>query len=122
MVKIETLLDTKPDEIAKESQFVLKCDHGKCWKLAQYNIHNKMYWVVAMEAAIIAGQRTSAAGASLKRMYNKHRVHMTRKAQLGISEAEERTRLNRLTYGSNNKEQPTGLFCSQAAIKPLSRC
>ena len=49
MVKVETLLDTRPDEVPKESQFLLEFNHGK---LSQSNIHNKTYWVVAIETAI----------------------------------------------------------------------
>ena len=37
IVKIETLLDTRPDEIPKDSQFYLDFDHGK---LEQSNIHD----------------------------------------------------------------------------------
>ena len=52
IVKIKTLLDTRPDEVPKESQFLLEFDHTN---LAQSNLHDKTYWVVAMEASIKAG-------------------------------------------------------------------
>ena len=51
MVKIKTLLGTRPNEIPQESQFLLEFDHGK---LTQFDIHDKTSWVVAMEASIIA--------------------------------------------------------------------
>ena len=95
MVKIKTLLDTRSDEI----QFLLEFDHGK---LARSNIHDNMYWVVAMEAAIIADQRIAATGARGRRMHNKHRKNMTRRASLRAPEAEERIHLDRFTYRSNN--------------------
>ena len=70
MIKIETLLNTRPGEIPKESQFLLDCDH---WKLAQSNIHDKAYWVVTMEAGIILNRaKNAAAGARLRRFHNKH--------------------------------------------------
>ena len=40
MVKIETVLNIRPEETPKESQFLLEFDHGK---LAQSNMHNKTY-------------------------------------------------------------------------------
>ena len=117
IVKIKTLLDTRPDEIPKDSQFLLKFVHGK---LARSNIHDKTYWIVATEAVIIAGQRTSVTGTRRRRMYNKHRMHMTRRARLGLPEAEEIIRLDIFTYGSNNGEQPTGSFRREAVTKLLS--
>ena len=118
MVKIETLLDTRPDEIPNYSQFFLEFDHEK---LARSNIHDKTYWVVATEAEITAGQRTATTGARRRRVHNKYRMNMTTRARLRIPEAEERTGLRRSTYGFNNGERPTGPFHNQAVIKPLSR-
>ena len=37
MVKIDTLLDTRPGKVPKESKFFLEFDHGK---LAQSNMHD----------------------------------------------------------------------------------
>ena len=82
-------------------QFLLEFSHGK---LAQPNIHDKTYWVVSMEVAIIPGQRIAATRARRRRMHNKHQSNMTRRARLGIPEAEERIRLDRFTYGSINGE------------------
>ena len=66
MVKIETLLDTRPDEVPTESKFLLEFDHGK---LARSNMHNQTYWVVAIEAAIKAGKRTATIGARRRRVH-----------------------------------------------------
>ena len=118
MVKIENLLETRPDEVPTESKFLLEFDHGK---LARSNIHDQTYWVVAMEAAIKAGTRTATTGARRKRAHRKHRMKMSRRARLGITEAEERIRLGELACGSINREQPKRLFRNQNAIKPLSR-
>ena len=117
IVKIETLLDTRPDEVPTERKFLLEFDHVK---LSQSNIHDKTYWVVAMEAVIRAGQRTAATGARRRRIHNKHRMTMTRGARLGIPETEERIRLDGFAYGSINGEQSTGSIRRQTATKPLS--
>ena len=74
MVNIETLQDTQPDEIPKDSQFLLEFDHRK---LAQSNIHDKAYWVVTMEAAIIAGQRTANTGARHRRKTQENKQQTT---------------------------------------------
>ena len=73
MVKIETLLNTRPNEIPEDSQYLLEFDHGR---LERSNIHRKTHWVVAMEAAIIAGKRTATAGARRRRVYNTRRMHI----------------------------------------------
>ena len=77
MVKIKTLLDTRPDKIPKDSQFLREFDHEK---RERSNIHDKMYCVVAMEALIIAGERTAADGARHRRFHNKSLLYMTRRA------------------------------------------
>ena len=99
MVKIETLLNTRPGEVPKESQFLLEFDHGN---FAQSNPRDKTYWAVTMEAAIKAGQRTAITGARRRRVHEKHRMNMSRRARLGIPETEEIIRLDGLTYGSIN--------------------
>ena len=66
MVKIETLLDTRPDEMPVESKFLLELDHGK---LAQSNMHHQTYWVVATETAIKEGKRTANTGAIHRRVH-----------------------------------------------------
>ena len=58
MVNIETLMDVRPGEIPEDIQFLLESDYGK---LERSNIHDRIYWVISMEAAIKAGQRTAAA-------------------------------------------------------------
>ena len=119
MVKVENLLETRPDEVPTESKLLLEFDHGK---LARSSIHDQTYWVVAMEAAIKAGTRTATTGVRRKRAHRKHRMKMSRRARLGITEAEEIIRLDELACGYINGEQPKVLFHNQNAIKPLSRC
>ena len=118
MVKIETLLDTRPDEVSMESKFLLEFDHGR---VARSNMHNQTYWVVATGAVIKAGNRTDITGGRRKRVHKKHRMNMSRRARLGIPKVEESILLDELAYGSINEEQPSGLFRRQTAIKPLSR-
>ena len=46
MVKIEPLMDTRPDKIPEDSKFPLEFDHDE---VCRSNIHDKTYWVVAMK-------------------------------------------------------------------------
>ena len=43
---------------------------------------------MAIKAVLIAGKRIAATGAKHRRLYNKHRMNMTRRERLGIPEAE----------------------------------
>ena len=72
--------------------------------MERFNIHDKTYWVVAIKAAIIAGQRTAVAGVRGRRLHNKREMYMTRRARLDILEVEERIGLDRYTYIANNKQ------------------
>ena len=49
MERIDQLGETNVDEVPEGSRFLLKMDYDN---LMKSNIHNKTYWVVAMEAAI----------------------------------------------------------------------
>ena len=82
VAKIKTLLDTRPDEVPTESKFLLEFDHGK---LAQSNVHDETYWVVAIEAAIKRGKTTATTGTRHRRAHKKHIMNMSRRARLGIT-------------------------------------
>ena len=97
MVKIETFLDTRPDEVPTESNFILGFYHGK---MARSNMHNQICWVVAMEAAIKAGKS---------------------KTWIKYMKQRKKVALMDFACGSINGEQPIGLFRRQTAIKPISR-
>ena len=59
MIKIEIPPDSRPDKIPEDSIFVLKFDHDK---LCRYNTRDEIYWVVAMEATILAAQKNNSWG------------------------------------------------------------
>ena len=78
LVKTESLLDTRPDKVPAESNFLLELDHEK---LSQSNINDQIYWVVAMEAVIKMGMRTTTTGTRGNRARRKHRMKMSRRAR-----------------------------------------
>ena len=111
-------MDTRSDKIPVNRKVLLEFNHGK---LCRSNIYDKTHWVVAMEAAIIAGYRTAATGARQQILLNMRQMYTTRGARLGISEVEDHICLDRYSYVSVNKEQLVELFCSHAVFTPLSR-
>ena len=74
------------NEVLKESEFRLEFDHGK---VGQSNTHDKICCVVTMEAATKTGQRTGTIDGRHRRVHKKHIMNMSRRARLGIPEAEE---------------------------------
>ena len=55
MIKIETLLDTRPDKISEDSKFLLEFDHEN---LCSSNIHDKTYYVLVIQPVHVVGHRT----------------------------------------------------------------
>ena len=91
MVKIENLLETRPDEVPTGSKILLEFDHGK---LAQSNMQDETYWAMSTEAAIKAGKRTANTGARHRRVHKKHRMSISRRTRLRIMESEEIIRID----------------------------
>ena len=63
MVRIENLAKTSPEEILNDSKFLLEFDYDRLFKS---NVHDQTYWMVAMEAVVVAGQRRAQCGAEKK--------------------------------------------------------
>lgn len=61
LAKIEQLIDTPPEEVAEESRFLLEFDFNR---LFQSGTKGQEYWVIAMQAAIVAGRRRAKRGTS----------------------------------------------------------
>ena len=50
---IEELAETPPEDIPKESKFLLKINYGD---LTKSHIESQQYWIIALQAAITAGR------------------------------------------------------------------
>ena len=85
MTKIDQLGQTSVNEIPEGSRFLLEMDYDN---LMKSNIHNKTYWVVAMKAAIKAGQRRANRGARDRAQF-KHCQQRSRKEKLRVIDVEE---------------------------------
>ena len=62
---IEELAKTPPEEVPKESKFLLEMNFSK---LTKSHIKNQQYWIIAFQAAITAGRGTAATGRRAKRI------------------------------------------------------
>ena len=85
MERIDQLGETNVDEIPEGSRFLLEMDYDN---LMKSNSHNKAYWVVAMEAAIKAGQRKANRGVRSRTQLKRCQQRSTRE-RLGVIDVEE---------------------------------
>ena len=83
MGRIENLWETNVDDIPEDSRFLLEMNYDS---LMQSDIHNKTYWVVTTEAAILAGKRRAARGIRKRTQRSKRPLKSTN-ARLGIIDA-----------------------------------
>jgi hypothetical protein len=64
-VTIKQLAETSPDNIPEGSRFLLEINFGN---LTRSHIENQQYWIIALQAAVTAGQQIAAAGRRAKRI------------------------------------------------------
>ena len=64
------------------------------YNLMKTNIHNKTYWVVAMEAVIKAGQRTTNRGVRSRTQLKRRQKRSTRE-RLRVIDVEEEIKSDR---------------------------
>jgi hypothetical protein len=90
---IKELTDTAPEEVPKESKFLLKINFGD---LTKSHIENQQYWVIAIQAAIPAGQRKSAAGGRAKGIRHKVNLKTPSRTKLRITAVEVQIRRDQM--------------------------
>ena len=82
---IEKLWGTDIDDVPEKNRFLLELDFDQ---LMQSGICNKTYWVVALEAVIVAGQRRAVCNIQERTQLSKRSLKST-KARLGIIDTEK---------------------------------
>jgi hypothetical protein len=82
---IEELAETPLEEIPKESKFLLEINFGK---LTKSHIKSQQYWIIALQAAITAGQCSAAAGGQAKCIRHKVNLKLPSRTKLGIMAVE----------------------------------
>ena len=117
MVKIDTMRETEADDVPESSKFLLEMDYDK---LMSSDIHNKTYWVVAMEAAIKSGQRKANRGIRQRTQLSKRPLKSTRE-RLKIIEAEKEIHSICWAYTAIRRGRATGPSHSQAVINTPSK-
>ena len=108
---IEELAEMPPEDIPKESKFLLEINYGD---LTKSHIESQQYWIIALQAAITAGHRSAAAGSRARRI--RHRVNrkLPSRSKLGITAVERQIRhdcmhltANDITPFPGNETEPS---------------
>ena len=100
----------------KNSRFLLNIDYDK---LIQSGIHNKTYWVVATEAAIVVGKRGAATGIRKRTQHSKHPLKSPR-ARLGITDVDKEIQSYDLAYTAIGRGRTKDPFRSSDEINTPS--
>jgi hypothetical protein len=82
-----------PEEVPKESKFLLEINFGD---LTKSYIKNQQYWVIAIQAVITAGQRKAAAGGRAKCIRHKVNLKTPSRTKLGITAVEVQIRQDQM--------------------------
>ena len=117
MVKIDQLRETDIDDIPESSRFLLEMDYDN---LMKSNIHNKMYWVVATEAAIKAGQRRANSDVRSRTQLKRRQQRPTRE-RLGVIDVEKKIKSDRRACTAIRRGGATGSSHSNAVISTPSK-
>ena len=117
MERIDQLGETTVEEDPEGSRFLLEMDYDN---LMKSNIHNKTYWVVAMEAAIKAGQRKANRGARGRAQFKRRQQKSTRK-RLRVIDVEKGIESDRRACTAFRREGAEGSFHSNAVIPTPSK-
>jgi hypothetical protein len=88
-VTIEELAETSPEDVPEESKFLLEINFGD---LTKSRIESQQYWIIAIQAAITAGQRSQAAGSRTRRIRHNVNRKLPSRSKLGITTVERQIR------------------------------
>ncbi len=101
---IEELAEIPPKETPKESKFLLEINFGK---LTKSHIENQQYWIIALQAAITAGQHFAAAGGQAKCIRHKVNLKLPSRTRLGITAVEMQIQQDQMhTPARNDTHSP----------------
>ena len=117
MEKIDQLSETDVDDVSEVSRFLLEIDYDN---LMKSNIHNKTYWVAAMEIAIKAGQRKASRGIRSRTQLKRRQQRSTRE-RLRIIDVEKEIDSDCRACTAIRKEGARGSFHSNAVIGTPSK-
>ncbi len=82
---IDELAETPLEEVPADSRFLLEINFGN---LNRSHIENQQYWIVAIQAAISAGQKSRAEGRRVRRVRSNVNRKLPSRTKLGITKVE----------------------------------
>ena len=89
MQQINVLSDLAPEEVPKDSRFLLEINFSE---LSSYHLETQKYWMLAVDAALKAKALESARGARAKRVQRKLNTKIPNRKKLGIAIVEQQIR------------------------------
>ena len=111
--KIETLAHTMPEDVPQDSKFLLEFDFNK---LVRGSTDTQEYWVVAIEAAKVAGSRIRHQGRRERRREARRVGKMSRGKRLRLGELDRMVRSDFAYAGGLRQEQRVGHLVGQQSI------
>jgi hypothetical protein len=119
--EIESLADLSPDEVPETSRFLLEINFTE---LTRSHIETQKYWVLAVNATILAVRKERARGAKAKRTRARLNRKIPSRTKLGITAVERQIRSDRMhacsdkNWSQDTHLQPTILPFTTKCIHP----
>ena len=91
--QINVLSEVAPEEVPKDSQFLLEINFSK---LSTFHLNTQTNWTLAMDAALKAKALESARGARAKWIRRRLNTKIPSRMKLGITSVEQQIRQDRM--------------------------
>jgi hypothetical protein len=112
MKEMESLADLAPDEVPEASRFLLEINFTE---LSKFHVETQKYWILAVNAALIAQNRERARGARAKRIRGKVNAKILSRKKLGMVAIEHQIRKDGMHQSPNPND--TTSHHTQASIE-----
>ena len=113
LMKIEDLAHTMPEDLPEDSKFLLEFDFNK---LVRASTDTQEYWVVAIEAAKVAGRRIRRQGRRERNREARRKGTLSRRKKLRLGELDLMVRRDFAFAGSLQQEQRDARLIGQRTI------
>ncbi len=112
-LELELLAGLAPEDVPTNSQFLLEINFSD---LNKSNLESQKYWILAINAALIAQQRQLALGAWAKRIIDKVNSKLPSRTKLGIVAVEQQIRLDQRHVLTRQEEHTRFQNSNQSSI------
>ncbi len=116
--QINVLLEVAPEEVPKDSQFLLEINF---FELSTFHLDTQTYWTLAMDAAPKAKALESARGAQAKRIGCRLNTKIPSRMKLGITTVEQQIRKDRMHRATTQPDALQATDSSQLSLDHFVR-